>query len=76
MTHPFQSRRLGDILIAKRWATPEQVDAAASHGDGRLGERLLGENRITAEQLAEALAEQFSLPYVRLNGHVVPSDLF
>ncbi len=76
MTHPFQSRRLGDILIAKRWATPEQVDAAASRGDGRLGERLLGENRITAEQLAEALAEQFSLPYVDLNEHAVPSDLF
>jgi type IV pilus assembly protein PilB len=76
MTHPFQSRRLGDILVARRWATLEQVDAAASHGDGRLGERLLGENRITAEQLAEALAEQFSLPYVDLSGHAVPSDLF
>ena len=76
MNHPFQSRRLGEILIARQWATPGQVDTAASHGDGRLGERLLGENRITAEQLAEALAEQFSLPFVALNGHVVPSELF
>jgi type IV pilus assembly protein PilB len=76
MTHPFQSRRLGDILVARQWITPEQVDAAASRGDGRLGERLLGENCITAEQLAEALAEQFSLPYVDLNGHSVPSELF
>jgi type IV pilus assembly protein PilB len=63
-------------LVAKRWVTPEQVEAAATQGEERLGEQLLGENRITAEQLAEALAEQFSLPYVDLNGHVVPADLF
>jgi type IV pilus assembly protein PilB len=76
VTHPFQSRRLGEILVSRQWATPEQVEAAATQGEERLGEQLLGENCITPEQLAEALAEQFSLPYVDLNGHVVPSDLF
>ncbi|OGI47840.1 MAG: pilus assembly protein PilB [Candidatus Muproteobacteria bacterium RIFCSPHIGHO2_01_FULL_65_16] len=76
MTHPFQSRRLGDILVARRFASPEQVSAALAEGEGRLGERLVQANRITTEQLAQALAEQFNLPYQDLNGHAIPSELF
>lgn len=75
MVHPFQQRKLGEILVAKRYATTQQVEAAAA-GGGRLGDRLLEEKRITPDQLAEALAEQFRLPYVDLNGIAVPAELF
>jgi type IV pilus assembly protein PilB len=76
MTHPFESRKLGEILVAKRYVSAAQIDAALADGDGRLGDRLVRENYVTAEQLAEALAEQFKLPYVDLNGFTVPPELF
>ena len=76
MTHPFQQRKLGEILIAREHAKAAQVEAALADGAGRLGERLVQDNIITPEQLAEALAEQFSLSYVDLNGYTIPAELF
>lgn len=76
MTHPFNERRLGEILVAKKYLSSDQVDAAVLEGEGRLGEWLVSQKRITPEQLAEVLAEQFLLSYVDLDGYTIPSDLF
>jgi type IV pilus assembly protein PilB len=76
MTHPFQQRKLGEILVAREYADTAAVEAVLADGAGRLGERLVQDNVITAEQLAQALAEQFNLPYVDLNGYTIPAELF
>jgi type IV pilus assembly protein PilB len=76
MTHPFVSQRLGEILIARHILRPEQLDPHLNSDNGRLGERLLSERLISEEQLAEALAEQFRVPYIDLAKHVVTPDLF
>ncbi len=76
MTHPFNQPRLGEILVAKRFVSRKQVDAALADGEDRLGDKLLREHRITPEQLAEALAEQFNISYVALNGFTIPHEMF
>jgi type IV pilus assembly protein PilB len=76
VTHPFQNRRLGEILVSRGFVTPQQVEAALADGDGRLGEKLLRHSRLTHEQLAAALAEQFHLPYIDLDGYTIPPALF
>ncbi len=77
MSHPLTHRPLGEILLAKAYVAPERIEhALAEGGDGRLGERLLREGAITEEQLADALAEQFGMEYVDLDGYTVPPELF
>jgi type IV pilus assembly protein PilB len=76
MSHPFNHRRLGEVLLDKKYLGQHQLDAALAVSKGLLGETLLSENCITPEQLAEALAEQCGLPYVDLEGFTVPSELF
>lgn len=75
MSHPFNHRRIGDILLEKKYISPHHVEAALAGGN-RFGEALLNDNRITPEQLAEALADQCALPYCDLEGFVVPPELF
>ncbi len=75
MTHPFQARRLTDILLAKQFAEQEQL-AAYANADDDVGEILLRERCITPEQLAEAVAEQFNLRYVDLAGFSASPNLF
>jgi type IV pilus assembly protein PilB len=74
MNHPFRPRRLAEILVEKGLAAEAQLPA--EDHEPRLAERLLREQVISAEQLAQALAEQFSLPYVDLKGFSVTSELF
>ncbi len=76
MIHPFHHRLLGDILVSRGFVTREAVDAALANRDGRLGEALMRDNQITAEQIAEAVAEQCGLEYVSLDGFTVPPELF
>ena len=76
MTHPFQTQRLGDILVTKGIVTREMVDHSSAAGDGRLGERLMRAQRVTSSQLFEALAEQYGLPYAVLDGLTIPQALF
>ncbi|HKI99089.1 MAG TPA: GspE/PulE family protein [bacterium] len=68
--------RIGEILVALGAVMPEQVQAALATGQGPLGQRLLAGGLITAEQLAQALAEQFQLPFVSLADFAVPGELF
>ncbi len=74
MKHPFQPRGLADILLARGWVSQAQI--AADEGEVQLGERLVRESVISGEQLAQALADQFVLPYADLNGFTVTPDLF
>jgi hypothetical protein len=74
MKHPFQPRRLADILTERRLLGAAQI--GAEEGDRQLGDRLVRESVITSEQLAQALAEQFSLPYLDLNGFTATPALF
>ena len=72
--HPFQPRPLADVLLERRFVGEAQI--AAGEAEAQLGERLVREGVITAEQLAQALADQFALPYVDLNGFTVTPELF
>ena len=76
MTHPFNHRQLGEILIARGYANRGDVDAALAREGERVGEVLVREHRLQPEQLAQALAEQCHLPYVALDGFTVPAELF
>ena len=76
MTHPFQPRRLADMLLARGLASPAQVAALPAGGEARVGEGLVRDGVLSAEQLAQLLAEQFGLPYVDLDGLTVSAELF
>ncbi len=76
MRHPFKQRTLSEILVEKHGVKPEYVSAALSQGEDKLAHALLDENRVTPEQLAEAVAEQVNLPYADLDGFTVSSELF
>jgi type IV pilus assembly protein PilB len=76
MTQPFRRRLLADILVARGFVGAGQVEAAVADDEQALAEHLLQSRAISPEQLSEAQAEQFSLEYAPLEGHVVPSELF
>ncbi|HKQ29658.1 MAG TPA: ATPase, T2SS/T4P/T4SS family, partial [Burkholderiales bacterium] len=76
MKHPFQPRRLADILVERGYTKDVNVSAHAVENEQRLGKQLVADNVITAEQLAQALADQFSLPYVDLSRFTITSELF
>lgn len=76
MTHLFRTRRLGEILIERGAVTRELVDQDGTHGEGRLGDRLVRARHLTASELAAALAEQYGLPYVNLDGLTISPELF
>jgi general secretion pathway protein E len=61
--------RIGEILAAKGYAQPAQIEAALREQQEQQPRALLGEilcrrKVITEAQLAEALGEQFGLPFV------------
>lgn len=76
MTHPFQHRSLGEILIERAFAKRADVEAALTQGEMQLGEVLLRNHGVRPEHLAQALAEQCHLPYVDLNGFTITPELF
>ena len=76
MTHPFNHRALGELLIEREFAKRADVEAALAQGGTRLGETLLRNHAVRPEHLAQALAEQCHLPYVDLNGFTITPELF
>jgi type IV pilus assembly protein PilB len=70
----FRPRRLAEVLAQKGFADAARLPA--EEHEPRLAERLLREQVLNAEQLAQAFAEQFSLPYVDLKGFTVSAQLF
>jgi type IV pilus assembly protein PilB len=69
-------RRIGELLVALGAATDAQVQAALFAGEGPLGQRLVRAGTVTEAQVAQALAEQFALPYEPLADFAVPAELF
>ncbi|MFZ5876393.1 MAG: GspE/PulE family protein [Nitrospirota bacterium] len=75
----LSKKRLGDILIEAGTVSPEVVAEAAAAGmrDKRwLGTVLIERGVIDEEQLAKALAEQWRLPYHRLDGFFLDQEFF
>ncbi len=66
---PTPRRRLGDIVVDAMWVprsvVEEMVDEARSMGRP-IGQLLLDRNLITSEQLGQAIAERFGLPYLSI----------
>ena len=65
-----QRIRLGDMLIAARIVTAEQVDAALAvqrDTKQRLGEVLVELGHVSEVQLAQVLSNQLSIPWVNLH---------
>jgi type IV pilus assembly protein PilB len=66
---PQPRRRLGDIVVDAGWATREQVETAvvSARQLGRpIGQVLYDQGAIDAEQLGQAVADRFGLPYIPL----------
>jgi len=75
MRHPFRQRGLADILVENGFATAQ--DVGKQTGDEKLlGGRLVQERLITAEQLAQAQAQQLGLPFASLDNVVIAPALF
>jgi type IV pilus assembly protein PilB len=66
---PTPRRRLGDIVVDAMWVprtvVEEMVEEARSLGRP-IGQLLLDRNLITSEQLGQAIAERFGLPYLSI----------
>lgn len=77
MMNTFKQPRLGEILTGKKRLTVTQLERVMKTEDERrLGERLIDANYIYPADVAQALAEQFSIPYVDLSEFTVAPDLF
>lgn len=67
--------RVGDLLVARGLVTPEQIDKALAFQKDRGHKKLLGEvlielEYVTEEQVMEALAEAYGIPYVHLDAKI------
>jgi glycosyltransferase XagB len=70
VTHPGYATRVGDILVARGYATDEDVAyglVEQSRTGSRLGDILVSHGVVTEAQLVAVLAEQFQLPVVDLS---------
>ncbi len=76
MSHLFKGNHLRDILLRRGVVSPEQLNGLEEIRDGHLGPELLRKGHISDAGLAMALAEQFNLPYLSLDGFVVERGLF
>ena len=76
MKHPFGQKLIGEILVEHRWLTAAQLEEGLRETTGRIGERLVERGFITEDHLAQALSEQFHMPYVDVRDITVPLELF
>ncbi len=70
--------RIGDMLVAAKMVTPEQVaEALAAQRDSgrRLGEELVAKGFVTEIQLTQVLSNQLSVPWVSLQRIEFTRDL-
>jgi type IV pilus assembly protein PilB len=69
------ARRLGDLLVARGYLAPEQLAAALERqrqgGRNRLlGEILVDSEYCTEDQIIECLAEEYGVPYAKLDARM------
>jgi cellulose synthase/poly-beta-1,6-N-acetylglucosamine synthase-like glycosyltransferase len=72
VTHPAYPTRVGDLLVARGYATDEDIAYGLSEQDrtgSRLGDILVSHGVISEEALVAVLAEQFQLPVVDLTDY-------
>ncbi len=72
-------QRLGDILVAKKFATYEEIESAVERGGAegsRIGQLLVNYGVISEEQLARALAFQHGLKFVSLYNFQIEQRFF
>ncbi|MGH7740218.1 MAG: GspE/PulE family protein [bacterium] len=74
--HPFARKKIGEILVSKKWLTEANLAEGLREAEGLIGRWLAEKSYVTEDHLAQALAEQFSLPYVDLKGYSVAPELF
>ena len=71
--------RIGEVLLAHRSATPQQIDEAVRQQQAlrsqRLGEILVTHQLLTPEQLLAAIAQQASMPMVRIGDALLSLQL-
>ncbi len=73
--------RLGDLLIARGYLEPEQLQAALDEQRALGGAKLLGEILVdheycTEDHVLECLASEFGVPYVRLDNRLFDPKTF
>ena len=69
---------LGQILRSKGYCTPQEINDALEYqkqNGGKLADILVKLKFATPEDVAEALAEQFNIPYVDLSRMDIPDDV-
>jgi general secretion pathway protein E len=70
-------KSLGEILVAQRFITEEQLAEALERQQsqgGRLGSLLMNQGQLKAEELAQALSLQLNFPLIDLKRHMVHPD--
>jgi type IV pilus assembly protein PilB len=80
MAQPFRRKKIGEILVDREALTTAELhfvlDKMEQVGGGmRFGELCVKEGLITEEALAQALAQQFGLGYVSLEGFRVDENI-
>lgn len=72
VTHPGYPTRVGDLLVARGYATDEDVAYGLVEQErtgSRLGDILVSHGVISEDELVAVLAEQFQLPVVDLSAY-------
>ncbi|MGH8749652.1 MAG: MSHA biogenesis protein MshE, partial [Burkholderiales bacterium] len=70
--------RLGDVLVAQRAISQEQLKIALEHqkkSGRRLGRVLVDQGFVSDEQICEAMSRQLNIPFVNLKFYNFSQDL-
>lgn len=79
-TPPTTPVRVGDLLVDRGMISPEQLGQALDYQRNSDGRKLLGNvlvelGFVTSEQVMEAVAESYGLPFARIDTSLVDSSL-
>lgn len=71
-------KRLGDILLAKKWITPAQLEKALSiqqRTHARLGKILVESGFISEDRLLQVLSERFGVEMVKIDSYAIDANV-
>lgn len=74
----FEKKNIGQILVEMGAIAPAEIDLIVKQmhlGQSRFGDTGISEGLINEDMLAQALAKQFQLEFVDLEGFIVDQDL-
>ena len=78
-THSPSKMRFGEMLLAQKYITHEQLDKALETQKTtgkRLGRTLVDLGFMPEERLVEILSRQFEVPYVKLDNFAIDADAY